>query len=36
MVMKKIKNKSSIQALRWDKICIQDIPWNNTIMVPYW
>ncbi len=33
--MKKIKNKSSTQAMKWYKMCIQDVPWNNTTMVPY-
>jgi hypothetical protein len=36
MVMKKIRNKSSTQAMRWGKMCIQNIPWNSTTIVPYW
>jgi hypothetical protein len=34
--MNKIRNKSSPQAMRWDKMCIQDIPWKSTTIVPYW
>ncbi len=36
MVINKIKNKSSTQAIKWDKMCIEDIHWNSTIIVPYW
>jgi len=36
MIINKVKNKSSTQAMKWDKMCIQDIPWNSTIIVAYW
>jgi hypothetical protein len=36
MVMNKVKNKSSTQAMKWDKMCIQNIPWNSIIIVAYW
>ncbi len=37
--MKKInkrKKKSVTQAMWWGKMCIQDIPWNNTTIISYW
>jgi hypothetical protein len=36
MVINKIKNKSFTQAIKWDKMCIEDIHSNSTIIVPYW
>jgi hypothetical protein len=29
-MMNKVKNKRSIPAMRWGKMCIQNIPWNST------
>ncbi len=31
--MNKVRNKSFTQAMRWDKMYIQDNPWNNTTIV---
>jgi hypothetical protein len=36
METNRIRNKSSIQVMMWDKMCIHNIPWNSTTMVPYW
>ncbi len=36
MVINKVTNKSSTQAMKWDKMCIQEIPWNSNIIVAYW
>jgi hypothetical protein len=34
VMMNKVKNKRSIPAMRWGKMCIQNIPWNSTTIVP--
>jgi hypothetical protein len=36
MVMNKFRNKSYTQAMKWGKMCIQNIPWNSTTIVTYW
>jgi hypothetical protein len=36
MVMKKVRNKSFTQAMRWGTMHIQDIPWNITTIILYW
>jgi hypothetical protein len=36
MVMNKFENKIYTQAMKWGKMCIQNIPWNSTTIVTYW
>jgi hypothetical protein len=33
MVMNKFGNKSSIQAMKWGKMCIQNIPWRSQVLL---